>query len=159
MTPKEVTRILAILKSVRVKTDTDQASVLGWSVALDDVPYPLAERAARRWVRFNRYFPAPVEIRQLVAEELGIPSPAQAWDRVQDDVLEHKGGEHLTAAEKAAVRAIGGTWVIRQSDVPYSIRERFMKAYEPLMWGALDDALLALPPGPGGEDVVVKELA
>lgn len=78
----------------------------------------------------GEYPPTIAQIRSL-AHDLGsgrltAPSPWEAWERVCDPDC----AQSLTDVEKRALKVIGGTWAIKNSDSIGVERSNFVRAYQ-----------------------------
>lgn len=85
MNTQEARRLLDILRMVWPEANVNDNLTLAWTWAFDDVPYELAEDAAKRWIKTGKFFPKPAELLktisiQTVAADL---VPEACWAEVQ----------------------------------------------------------------------------
>lgn len=133
-TSKIVFMLAATLQHQSGSIGDVESLVAGWHLALEDVDYPDAEAAVRVYLRTGKWFPAPSEIRNLVAKRvLNLPDAPDAWTMV----LRHLRDYHPVNAHpfdgpeavKLAVAAMGGFHTLRMSEHPEKDRDQFMRVY------------------------------
>lgn len=169
MTKNEMSRLIAVLQAQYPHHDVadGEALLLGWQMALGDVPYEAATEAVVAWLRSGeRFFPSAGQLRQLVIDDTGaLPSGPDAWAMVLARMKSTYPGHPAPPWDapecvRQAVKAMGGMDVLRHSEEPGIDRTQFLKIYETyraratrsLDLGALGDGRAVVEALPNGRD-------
>ena len=137
MKESEVAKLIALLK-VHADHSANTAEIVSmWAMAMDDVPYPAAMAAYRHWVKTRKWFPKPVEFRQVIEEQVcGLPSVDDAWSQIERSMRMNYPGQPVKYTPDRlvieAARTIGGTHALRNAESGYEfdkLRERFRQVY------------------------------
>lgn len=139
--------MLAVLKSAwpDFPMPDPQAQTMAYHMALDDVPCEAAMDAARTWIRTEKWFPKPAEIRAMAIDRLlPMPSGEEAWGEVVREI--HNTGMYSTPSFSCgaiwqAVRALDWREICctERDDLP-SLRAHFYRTYESYRRLAIRDA-------------------
>lgn len=171
MKQSEVAKLIALLKTHADHNATQRELVAMWALAMDDVPYPAAEAAYQWWIKNKKWFPKPVELRQVIEEKvLGLPSVDDAWAQLERSLHENYPGQPPKYTPDPlvieATRVVGGTYVFRNAQLGRefdNLRERFRQVYAQ-MRSERSDALdmsaewQALSAGsPNGQHAAIEE--
>ncbi len=142
MRESETAKVIAVLKVLDPyppKGDTTEERqaeartfLRVWHAAIGYLPYEATVRAAQRWTATERRFPAPIDIRELVAEEtFDLLDSAIAWNQVA--ALIHspirRPCRDVHPVVMNAVRQCGGFQAMRMSERPELTRKAFEEAY------------------------------
>lgn len=133
---------MAVLSATWPEKDLPPAAMEAYKMALEDLSDAVFSTAVKRCLKCCTFFPKPAEILKEAADirgELGEGPPCAeiAWTEVQKRARYYShGGATGTAgayshdAIKQAVEAVGGLYMVMNSEDNGYIRERFIKAYE-----------------------------
>lgn len=135
MTTEETAAMLAVLAAVwpkdKIAPDTERV----YHLALSDLPGAWVQEAATQWIRANKWFPKPAELREIVVEQMApIPSGFEAWAEVKGALNSYGPGREpaWSTPELAAVMK-GFGWrnfcMSEIGDEP-TIRAQFTRAYD-----------------------------
>ena len=146
MTKSEVAKLIAMLKVHADHQANDATLVEVWHMALDDMPAEAMTVAFRHWVRSHKWFPKPVELRELANEKVfGIPSAETARAQVERSLKENYPGHPVKYEPDPlvidALRTVGGTHVFRNAQShreTESLWQRFTFVYDELRRDRLD---------------------
>ena len=145
MTEEEVNKILAILKSIWPNHPVLEETATAWHMAFEDVPYPLAMDAVKRWIKGgSQWFPTPSQLLKTISVRTVAPNliPESAWIEVLEQARKvgygrrtvfHNGESVLLPGPvfshpliEKAVESVG--WKnICHSDEPTIVRAQFLK--------------------------------
>ncbi len=140
MNQTETARLLSVLKAqyqYKFVIETMTAGV--WMEMLNQspaIPYAAAHQAAMIWMRDNEWPPQVKDLRDILAEHLsGIPNAHVAWKQLWDWLKAGYPGmpdtrPPLPALIAESVREIGGTSMVRTTEHPERMLEKFTRAYE-----------------------------
>lgn len=145
MTTNETTAILAILRQLWPDMAVDEGAVRVWTWALEELTYPQAEAAVKRYIRTGKFPPKPAELLELAATEAVAPDliPEEAWAEVRSEARRvgynrpptfHRG--EFTRLEprfsspliERAVAAVGWETVCTGDNSRGFVRDAFVKA-------------------------------
>ncbi len=137
MNASETSKLIAMLKVHAAHNAHGPELVEMWMLALDDVPMPAAMVAYRYWIRNRKWFPKPMEFREIIEEKVcGLPSVDAAWAQLERSLRENYPGHPVKYTPDPLVlesaRTIGGTYALRnaQSGREFeTLRERFRIVY------------------------------
>jgi len=140
MNQTETTQLLSILKAqYQHKFQIDTVTVGVWREMLDQppaIPFSAAKFAALAWMRDNEWPPQVKDLRDILADHLcGIPNAQVAWKQLWDWLKTGYPGmpdtrPPLPALIAESVREIGGTSMVRQTEHPEKMLDRFTRAYD-----------------------------
>lgn len=141
MNDPEVKKFLAVLAAAYDNVAITDATIQVWKMALNNpspIPYDAAMFALTRWIPVNKWAPKPVELRDIVAEQVcGLPSADEAWNHLQRWLKAGYPGipdsrPPLPDLTAQTCRDIGGTSMVRNAERPDQMRARFAERYERL---------------------------
>lgn len=142
----EVKKLLALLQAHAPQERVTDATTAVWEMAMDDVPYEAVLPAVRTWIRASKWFPKPVELRDLVLDHVcGLPTADDAWTAIEREIAAsypgrtHDGWSNVPELAMKALRQIGGTWAVRHSERREVLRDRFIAVYNDRRREALKD--------------------
>lgn len=105
---------------------------------LVDLDEGAAREAIEELISVSLKMPTIAAIRRrVIEEELGLPSPAEAWVAISDSTRKT---DELHELAKEARELLGGSWAIRTSDNPTVTRAQYFKVFEELRERALHEA-------------------
>lgn len=149
MTPNDVTKMLAVLKSVYPHHPISDAAHEAWNMTMQDVPYDAAMPVIKQWMLTEEWFPTPAAIRKQVYQVLSpLPSASDAWLMVMDRIRNTYPGFQAPDWDapkivQDALKDIGGTWAVRQTDDTSRMEQKFRSAYNERRDSATRGTLLA----------------
>jgi hypothetical protein len=84
MTKQETVVLLRILRAFWPDIKVTDDLVNGWTWAMEDVSFPVAEDAAKRWIKTQKWFPKPAELLEIIGVQQVAPNliPEAAWAEV-----------------------------------------------------------------------------
>lgn len=137
MNEPQVVAVLAVMRTVWEDIKTDDATIEGWTWALEDADHDAVTVAVKQLMRTQKFTPKPAEILELVAETAtGLPTPSAAWgmvlDRMRGGMLASSWNEDVPPEVREAVKQIGGLHELRRSELPAADHKRFLEAYTAL---------------------------
>lgn len=176
MTDEQISRILAILKSVWPAHPVLEETMIAWRWALEDVPYALVEDAVRRWIKGgNQFFPTPSQLLKTIAVNRVAADliPEAAWVEVTEQARRvgygrrtvfHNGESRALPGPvfsrpliERAVESVG--WKnICQSDEPTIVRAQFLKTLAALIDDAVAKVQVGDAPVPLAAGSAMREL-
>lgn len=107
---------------------------------LSDIDAEVVLAAVNRLLNTMSRMPTIADIRREVAEhELDLPTPEEAWQQALD------GNRFAVPEVSAAMKAVGGPWLIRHTQSPETLRAQFRKHYEGIRAKAIRNAAVGLP--------------
>ncbi len=140
MNRNETISLLTALKMLdrQDRVTLDDVTIDLWSSLLHDIPAAAGMDAVKRWMLTSKWFPAPVEIRDLVfAHVCGLPTVETARRQIEQAMRQNYPGMPAKYTPDRivleAAREVGGVYVFR---VAQSEREtadlwrRFVTTYE-----------------------------
>lgn len=123
-----------------------------WFRELQDIPFPIAEAALRKWVQTNKWSPSVAEIRGMSASVYlpEIPEWGEAWESVCKAIRRfgfYRQGEALNSLEPLARKAVErlGFRELCLSENVMADRANFRMIYESLAKRERTKQQLALP--------------
>ncbi len=130
MHASDLTMMLAVLRGAGLANapapSKDMAT--SWAAALDDVRPEDAVAAARLWVKNERWWPTPSDIRAIALDRQGDhPSSSAAWALVQPEVYAKQKPPDVAML---ALKDVGGIYAVRTTDNSNRLRDQFMRAYQ-----------------------------
>lgn len=150
MNAQETSRLLSVIKAeYQHKFVIDRMTAGVWMELLNAepaIPYQAAHQAAIAWMKHNDWPPSVKNLRDTIAETvLGIPNADEAWNHLQRWLRAGYPGmpdnrPPLPSLTAQACRDIGGTSMIRNSEKPEAIRQRFTERYNRLRREHVDTA-------------------
>ena len=123
-----------------------------WYRELQDIPYPIAEAALRKWVNTNKWSPSIAEIREITVDVKHgeIPDWGEGWEQVQRAIRRfgsYRPKEALDSLDpltrKCAERL--GFKELCMSENPMADRANFRAIYETLAQRERTSQQIALP--------------
>jgi hypothetical protein len=156
MTPKEFALLASALRSYFPREDKllpTKESMELWYRELQDIPYPTAEAALRKWVATSKWSPSIAELREMAAEVTtgDIPDWGTGWRQVCD-AMRNYGREYPKSAYASmhpvvaeAAKGLGSWWNLCVSDNTDADRANFRMIYEPLAKRKREERQLSLP--------------
>jgi len=136
----ETLKLLSVLKAqYQHKFVIDKMTTGVWKELLNQspaIPYAAAHQAAMIWMRDNEWPPQVKDLRDILADQLcGIPNAQVAWKQLWDWLKAGYPGmpdtrPPLPALIAESVREIGGTSMVRQTEHPEKMLDRFTRAYD-----------------------------
>lgn len=176
MTRDDVTQLLGILRMVWSEAVVTEDTVTAWSWAFDDIPRPMAEAAAKRWIKTGKFFPRPAELLELIGVAVVAPGllPEAAWAEVLREVsrvgfnrppLFQFGRfqpapvlEFSSPLIAEAVDAVG--WeTICTSDKPEVVRAQFVKTLDAIARRSIREVQTGDAALPSGIRAISREVA
>jgi hypothetical protein len=125
MTPRSAAPAIAILRAAFPGKDFPDKTVELYGRMLADLDPGAVTRAVERLINGSDFLPTIHAIRQEVAEEeLGLPTPEEAWDIALSGHLRQAPPEVRNACD-----SVGGRWALLHSDSPSVVRAQFLKSY------------------------------
>lgn len=123
-----------------------------WYREVQDIPFPVAEAALRKWVSTNKWSPSIADIREMTADiQHGeIPDWGEAWESVLKSIRKHgmyniKGAmESLDPLTRQAVERIGFRELCMSENIAVD-RANFRMVFETLQKREKTKQQLALP--------------
>lgn len=133
MSTEELTRLLAVIKARYPRAnwgEDEDLTIMTWNMTIGDIPLEHVMKVLPGLMRASEFPPDPAAICSAVfsASGQGV-DPNVAWGRVQDWL---NGGVEFIALPgliRIAVRDIGGTHNLRNSQRPDNDRRAFIDAY------------------------------
>lgn len=154
MTKQEFALLASAMRSYFPKEDkllpTREAMEL-WYRELQDIPFPVAEAALRKWVATNKWSPSISEIREMAADVTtgDIPDWGTGWNQVCTAMRTY-GRERPQSAYKSmhpfvaeAAQNLGDWWNLCVSTNTDADRANFRMIYETLAKRKRDERQLA----------------
>lgn len=156
MTPQEATVLVGRLKAMYPRQTVDESTIVGYAHYLADLDPDEASAAVDELVATSTWFPTVAEIRGVVAErKLGLPGPMEAFAlamEIATEVDKHYDlPEDVRWAVCRAMSTVGGSWSMRASQSPDTLRAQYGRAYEEIRDALIRDARLdglVLPAAP-----------
>lgn len=136
MTRAEVAQLLMVVSATYPNVALNEGTTAAWYTLLGDLSFDVATNALRRVLatRMIPSIPTPGEIRReaTLIMHPGIPTAAEAWRQVLNNLTAKRAGWGLTGIHSLAVRAADaiGWQAIGMSEQPDTIRAQFMRSYE-----------------------------
>lgn len=132
---EEIIAKLVALKSALPGQELDRMGLAIYARGLTDVPPDALDAALGRAVKECDWFPTVKKIRELAGIQgpLAMPQLAQAaWASVLGCLVSGQWTE-LDSPTRAALKALGGSWNVRQADERglAQLKNRFLEAYRP----------------------------
>lgn len=91
MTRAQAMALVALLKATYPREQFDEDRVSIWVQMLVDLPADAGQRAVGALIRESTWLPSVAEIRRfVVAEQLQLPTQAEAWANVEREVHRHQ---------------------------------------------------------------------
>lgn len=124
-----------------------------WYRELQDIPYPVAEAALRKWVSTNKWSPSIAEIREMSSSIAhgDIPDWGEGWEQVRKAVRrfghynEKAALESMDALTRKTVERIGFREICLSDETDPTHRANFRMVYESLAKREKTEQQLALP--------------
>jgi hypothetical protein len=84
MNKQETAAVLRVLRAFWQDVKVTDDLLMGWTWAFEDVSYPVAEDAAKRWIKTQKWFPKPAELLEIIGVQSVAPNliPEAAWAEV-----------------------------------------------------------------------------
>jgi hypothetical protein len=137
VTVAQAQKLVAVLCAAYPEVALREETVSTYVRFLVDLEHAPAEEAIEDLIATAVTMPTVAAIRrQVINEELKLPSAAEAWISINDTTR----GEELHDLAKEARELLGGSWAIRTSDQPSITRAQYLKIYEELREKALQQA-------------------
>lgn len=152
MTKQETVVLLRILRAFWPDVKVTDDLVNGWTWAMEDVSFPVAEDAAKRWIKTQKWFPKPAELLEIVGVQQVAPNliPEAAWAEVlkearrvgvnrlplyrNGEVVEPPTCEFSHPVIKQAVQSIGWKAICLTPEEERSyLRDSFVKTLKALL--------------------------
>lgn len=141
MKESEIRKLVAVFTAAFPHYEVTPETYFVWDLAMNEptpIPFEAAMFAARKYIPVAKWFPKPVEIRDIVAEHVcGIPSTTDAWQQVERSMKQNYPGMPVKYTPDAlvleAAREIGGIHTIRNAKDEWEfsdLRKRFATRYE-----------------------------
>lgn len=154
MTPEDRPRfagaIGALAEAYRQTIST--ATIKAYEMGLDDLSIDQIEHAVRKAMRTCKFFPAPIELRELAGELSGSNRAIVAWEEFERAVVRHGGYRSVRFTDPiltATIRNLGGWQRCCEMDPEEFdkwLRKDFLAAYQALeASGVGQEAALHLP--------------
>ena len=128
--------------------ETDEAMLMGYSMALDDIPVDRIELAVRRALRECKFMPSGAELRRLSGELSSDSRVVLAWSAVKQAVSLYgytKSVDFDDPVINATIRVMGGWQLLCDTDAGEAMdvwtRKRFVETYTGLLDGGVSDDL------------------
>lgn len=129
MIVSEAQKLVAVLCAAYPEVELREETVPTYVRFLVDLDRAAAEEAIEDLMATSVRMPTVAEIRrQVINEELKLPTAAEAWISISDATK----GEELHDLAKEARELLGGSWAIRTSDQPSITRAQYLKIYDEL---------------------------
>lgn len=130
MTVAEAQKLVALLVAAYPEVELREETVPTYVRFLVDLDRRAAEEAVEDLIATSVAMPTAAAIRrQVINEELQLPTAAEAWISVSDTASK---AEELHELAKEARELLGGSWAIRTSDQPSITRAQYLKIYDEL---------------------------
>jgi hypothetical protein len=144
MTTDEAGLLIATLAAAYPRQQLEPATIEVYTRSLADLDHDLASAAVTALIASSVFFPTVAEIRSQAAElATGLPTATEAWIMVTTHPDYRPA---MTAEVKEALNAVGGSWAVRTSENPETLRAQFRRAYEEIRQRKLDTVVLAAVP-------------
>jgi hypothetical protein len=155
MNRHEVTQLIAVLRTIWPEQIITEEMITAWTWAFDDVPYDLAEDAAKRWIKTGKFFPKPAELLKTISVQTVAPDlvPEAAWSEVEREARRvgynrlptFHNGRFLPAEQPTfshpliaeAVKAVTWELICTGDNTNGKIREQFVWALKRLTEAAI----------------------
>lgn len=129
MTVSEAQKLVGVLCAAYPEVELREETVPTYVRFLVDLDRAAVEEAIEDLIATSVRMPTVAGIRrQVINEELKLPTAAEAWISISDT----KKGEELHDLAKEARELLGGSWAIRTSDQPSITRAQYLKIYDEL---------------------------
>jgi len=124
-----------------------------WFRELQDIPYPVAEAALRKWVSTNKWSPSIAEIREMSSSiaQGDIPDWGEGWEKTRRAVREFgmynekKALDSLDPLTRKVVERLGFREFCMSDENDTTFRANFRMIYENLANREKTEQQLALP--------------
>jgi hypothetical protein len=122
---------VAALRDAYPRQDFPDRSVSLYVRMLRDIEGGDLAAAVTRLIRRSPFLPSIAEIRMEVAEaRTQLPTAAEAWSMVTQMPNLNERANNLPNVVRQSLDAMGGSWSIRRSERPETLRAQFMRDYE-----------------------------
>ncbi len=153
MNLKETAEIVGYLATFHPGWKLTPEQIQGWHAEIGDLEFVNAQAIAREIIRTEPRWPTVADFRHRYADKAGLlaPSPAAAWEEVQQAIAAHGRNGGCAWSHPAVARAVEaiGWWPLCMSSNPDTVRAQFRRAYEEFA-GPVDretTATMTLPEG------------